>query len=46
VKVAFLAYTALTNGQRIPHPWSLNMARPPRILRDARRAKGSRRRLP
>jgi poly-gamma-glutamate capsule biosynthesis protein CapA/YwtB (metallophosphatase superfamily) len=39
VKVAFLAYTALTNGQRIPHPWSLNMARPRRILREARRAR-------
>jgi len=39
VKVAFLAYTALTNGQRIPHPWTLNMARAPRILRDARRAR-------
>jgi poly-gamma-glutamate synthesis protein (capsule biosynthesis protein) len=39
VKVAFLAYTALTNGQRVPHPWTLNMARPRRILRDARRAR-------
>jgi hypothetical protein len=39
VKVAFLAYTALTNGQRIPHPWTLNMARRKRILKDARRAR-------
>jgi poly-gamma-glutamate capsule biosynthesis protein CapA/YwtB (metallophosphatase superfamily) len=39
VKVAFLAYTALTNGQRIPHPWTLNMAQPRRILQDARRAR-------
>lgn len=39
VKVAFLAYTALTNGQRVPHPWTLNMARARRILRDARRAR-------
>ena len=39
VKVAFLSYTALTNGQRIPHPWNLNMARAGRILRDARRAR-------
>jgi poly-gamma-glutamate synthesis protein (capsule biosynthesis protein) len=39
VKVAFLAYTALTNGQRIPHPWTLNMASAPRIVRDARRAR-------
>jgi poly-gamma-glutamate synthesis protein (capsule biosynthesis protein) len=41
VKVAFLAYTALTNGQRIPHPWMLNMASPRRILRDARDARRS-----
>jgi hypothetical protein len=39
VKVAFLAYTALTNGQRVPHPWTLNMAGPRRILREARRAR-------
>ena len=39
VKVAFLAYTALTNGQRIPHPWTLDMARARRILSDARRAR-------
>jgi hypothetical protein len=39
VKVAFLAYTALTNGQRVPHPWTLNMARRRRILKDARRAR-------
>jgi Bacterial capsule synthesis protein PGA_cap len=39
VKVAFLAYTALTNGQPIPHPWTLNRASPSRILRDARRAR-------
>jgi poly-gamma-glutamate synthesis protein (capsule biosynthesis protein) len=39
VKVAFLAYTALTNGQRIPHPWTLNMASARRIVRDARRAR-------
>jgi poly-gamma-glutamate capsule biosynthesis protein CapA/YwtB (metallophosphatase superfamily) len=39
VKVAFLSYTAVTNGQRVPHPWSVNMARAPRILSDARRAR-------
>jgi len=39
VKVAFLAYTALTNGQRVPHPWTLNLARAGRIVRDARRAR-------
>jgi poly-gamma-glutamate synthesis protein (capsule biosynthesis protein) len=39
VKVAFLSYTALTNGQPVPHRWSLNMARPGRIVRHARRAR-------
>jgi poly-gamma-glutamate synthesis protein (capsule biosynthesis protein) len=39
VKVAFLAYTAITNGLRPPHRWSLNLAQPRRILRDARRAR-------
>ncbi|MCA1682716.1 MAG: CapA family protein [Actinobacteria bacterium] len=39
VKVAFLAYTALTNGQQMPHPWTLNLAHPRRILFDARRAR-------
>ena len=41
VKVAFLAYTALTNGQRAPDPWMLNLASPRRILRDARAARRS-----
>jgi poly-gamma-glutamate capsule biosynthesis protein CapA/YwtB (metallophosphatase superfamily) len=39
IKVAFLAYTTLTNGQRIPHPWTLNMARTKKIVRDARTAR-------
>jgi hypothetical protein len=39
VKVAFLAYTALTNGQPLPHPWTLNLARALTIVRDARRAR-------
>ncbi|HEX8054635.1 MAG TPA: CapA family protein [Thermoleophilaceae bacterium] len=39
VRVAFLSYTALTNGQRVPHEWSVNMARAPRILKDAKRAR-------
>lgn len=39
VKVAFLAYTALTNGQAIPHPWTLDFARAGRILSDAQRAR-------
>jgi poly-gamma-glutamate synthesis protein (capsule biosynthesis protein) len=39
IKIAFLAYTALTNGQRIPHSWSLEMTRAGRIVGDARRAR-------
>jgi poly-gamma-glutamate capsule biosynthesis protein CapA/YwtB (metallophosphatase superfamily) len=39
VRVAFLAYTALTNGQRIPHSWTLNMAKASKILHDARIAR-------
>jgi poly-gamma-glutamate capsule biosynthesis protein CapA/YwtB (metallophosphatase superfamily) len=38
VRIAFLSYTAVTNGQAVPHAWSLNWASPRRILRDARRA--------
>jgi Bacterial capsule synthesis protein PGA_cap len=38
VKVAFLAYTDITNGIPLPHPWSVNLASAPRILADARRA--------
>ena len=39
VKVAFLSYTQMTNGIPLPHPWSVNLARAGRILRDARRAR-------
>lgn len=39
VRVAFLAYTTTTNGLPLPHPWSVNLARPERILADARRAR-------
>jgi Bacterial capsule synthesis protein PGA_cap len=39
VKVAFLAYTEMTNGIPLPNPWSLNLATSSRILRDARRAR-------
>jgi poly-gamma-glutamate synthesis protein (capsule biosynthesis protein) len=39
VRVAFLSYTAVTNGQAVPHPWSVNWATPGPILRDARRAR-------
>lgn len=39
VRVAFLAYTALTNGQTSPNPWALNLAEPRSILADARSAR-------
>jgi poly-gamma-glutamate synthesis protein (capsule biosynthesis protein) len=39
VRVAFLSYTAVTNGQAVPHPWSVNRAGPGPILRDAHRAR-------
>jgi poly-gamma-glutamate capsule biosynthesis protein CapA/YwtB (metallophosphatase superfamily) len=39
VKVALIAYTETTNGIPLPRPWSVNLARPRRILADARRAR-------
>ena len=39
VGIAFLAYTGISNGQLVPHPWSLNWARARRILADARAAR-------
>lgn len=39
IKVAFLAYTEMTNGIPLPHRWSVNIARAGRILADARRAR-------
>jgi poly-gamma-glutamate synthesis protein (capsule biosynthesis protein) len=39
VPIAFLSYTAVTNGQAVPHPWSVNWASPGAILRDAHRAR-------
>jgi poly-gamma-glutamate synthesis protein (capsule biosynthesis protein) len=39
VNVALLAYTQMTNGIPLPHPWSVNIASAGRILRDARRAR-------
>ncbi|MDO8212736.1 CapA family protein [Conexibacter sp. CPCC 206217] len=39
VKVAFLAYTEMTNGIPAPHPWSVNIANAGRIVADARRAR-------
>ncbi|MCW2991171.1 MAG: poly-gamma-glutamate synthesis protein involved in capsule biosynthesis [Solirubrobacterales bacterium] len=41
IRVALLAYTQVSNGIPSPHPWSLNMADAPRILRDARRARAA-----
>jgi hypothetical protein len=39
VRVALLSYTAVSNGQVAPHPWSVNWASPGLILSDARRAR-------
>jgi hypothetical protein len=39
VKIAYLAYTTDTNGIPPPHPWSVNLADPKRILDDARAAR-------
>jgi len=39
VKVAYLAYTAISNGQAVPHSWSLNWASSGKILSDAKRAR-------
>jgi hypothetical protein len=39
VKVALLSYTQVSNGQAVPHPWSVAWAGAGRILRDARRAR-------
>jgi poly-gamma-glutamate capsule biosynthesis protein CapA/YwtB (metallophosphatase superfamily) len=37
--VAFLSYTAVSNGQAVPHPWTVSWASPRLILSDARRAR-------
>jgi poly-gamma-glutamate synthesis protein (capsule biosynthesis protein) len=39
IRVAFLAYTELTNGIPSPHPWSVSRASAARILSDAHRAR-------
>jgi poly-gamma-glutamate capsule biosynthesis protein CapA/YwtB (metallophosphatase superfamily) len=39
VRVAFLSYSAVSNGQAVPHPWSVNGASPGLVLADARRAR-------
>jgi poly-gamma-glutamate capsule biosynthesis protein CapA/YwtB (metallophosphatase superfamily) len=38
-KVAFLSFTAVSNGQAVPHAWSYNWAQAGRIVADARRAR-------
>jgi poly-gamma-glutamate capsule biosynthesis protein CapA/YwtB (metallophosphatase superfamily) len=39
VKVAFLAYTEMTNGIPLPHPWSVNLAGVQRVRRAASQAR-------
>jgi poly-gamma-glutamate capsule biosynthesis protein CapA/YwtB (metallophosphatase superfamily) len=39
VKVAFLSFTAVSNGQVVPHAWSMNWAEARRVRADARRAR-------
>jgi poly-gamma-glutamate synthesis protein (capsule biosynthesis protein) len=39
VRVAFLAYTEMTNGIPLPHPWSVNIAHPSAVRRAARLAR-------
>ncbi|HWF52228.1 MAG TPA: CapA family protein [Solirubrobacteraceae bacterium] len=39
VRVAFLAYTEMTNGLRPPHPWSVNIAGVDAVRRAARLAR-------
>jgi poly-gamma-glutamate capsule biosynthesis protein CapA/YwtB (metallophosphatase superfamily) len=41
VKVALLSFTAVSNGQSVPHEWSFNWATPERILGAAKRARSS-----
>jgi poly-gamma-glutamate capsule biosynthesis protein CapA/YwtB (metallophosphatase superfamily) len=39
VRVALMSYTAVSNGQLVPNPWTVNWASPRLILADARRAR-------
>ncbi len=39
VRVAFLAYTEMTNGIPLPHPWSVNIARASAVRRAAHLAR-------
>jgi poly-gamma-glutamate capsule biosynthesis protein CapA/YwtB (metallophosphatase superfamily) len=41
IKVAFLAYTEMTNGIPLPHPWSVNLAHVAAVERMARAARRS-----
>ena len=38
-KIAFLSYTAVSNGQAVPSPWAVNFASAGAILAEARRAR-------
>jgi len=39
VRVAFLAFTEMTNGEPLPHPWSVNLATVANVRRAARLAR-------
>lgn len=39
VRIAFLAYTEMTNGIRVPHPWSVNLAEVGAVRHAARLAR-------
>jgi poly-gamma-glutamate synthesis protein (capsule biosynthesis protein) len=39
IRVAFISFTAVSNGQSVPHAWSFNWADPSKILRAAKRAR-------
>ena len=39
IRVAFLSFTAVSNGQSVPHPWSYNWASAGAILREAKQAR-------
>lgn len=39
VRVAFLAFTEMTNGEPLPHPWSVNLATVGNVRRAARLAR-------
>lgn len=38
-KIAFLSYTAVSNGQAVPSPWAVNFASAQAILAEAKRAR-------